>query len=325
MEGIVSRPVRPEDYWLIHRLLVETTPITPVGFNGDIRRWEGKRFYDQHPAGNPEWHKDSQLWQRADGRLVGVAHPDSPGYPALFVHPDYRHLEREVVAWAEEHLTEPLEDGRRQIQLYVYDYDAWRQRLLADRGYEKQAAGGAVRRLRFGQQPLARPVLADGYQLRTTRPKDNADAQQIADLLNAAFKRDFHNAAEYQTFARLAPSFHPDLDLVAVAPGGAYADGAYADGAYADGAYADGVFAAYVGIPYDRANQIGIFEPVCTHPDHRRQGLAQALMQEGLLRLRALGAQYAMVDTGDMVPANQLYEAMGFGEIYRGNYWKKVS
>jgi len=304
MEGIVSRPVRPEDYWLIHRLLVETTPITPVGFNGDIRRWEGKRFYDQHPAGDPEWHKDSQLWQRADGRLVGVAHPDSPGYPALFVHPDYRHLEPEVVDWAEEHLTEPLEDGRRQVQFYVYDYDAWRQRLLADRGYEKQVAGGAVRRLRFGQQPLVRPAPAQGYQLRTTRPKDDADAQQIADLLNAAFKRDFHNKAEYQTFARLAPSFHPDLDLVAVAAGG--------------------VFAAYVGIPYDRANQIGIFEPVCTHPDHRRKGLAQVLMKEGLLRLRALGAQYAMVDTGDMVPANQLYEAMGFSEIYRGTYWKRV-
>ena len=41
MKEIVSRPVRPEDYWLIHRLLVETTPITPVGFNGDIRRWGG--------------------------------------------------------------------------------------------------------------------------------------------------------------------------------------------------------------------------------------------------------------------------------------------
>ncbi len=304
MEGIVSRPVRPEDYWLIHRLLVETTPITPVGFNGDIRRWEGKRFYDQHPAGNPDWHKDSQLWQRADGRLAGVAHPDSPGYPALYVHPDYRHLEPEIIAWAEENLSQRLESGKRQVQFYVYDYDALRQRLLADRGYDKQGSGGAVRRLRFGQQPLVGPTLAEGYRLRTTDPEDEADAQQIADLLNAAFERDFHNAAEYQSFARLAPSFHPDLDLVVVAP--------------------DGAFAAYAGIPYDRANRLGIFEPVCTHPDHQRKGLARALMQEGLLRLRALGAQYAMVDTGDMVPANQLYEAMGFSEIHRGAYWKKV-
>lgn len=304
MEEIVSRPVRPEDYWLIHRLLVETTPITPVGFNGDIRRWEGKRFYDKHPAGNPDWHKDSRLWQRPSGQPVAVAHPDSPGYPALFVHPDYRHLEPALITWAEEHLSKPLEDGKHQIQFYVYEYDAQRQRLLADRGYEKLSSGGALRRLRLGQQPLARPSLAEGYRLRTTNPEDGADAQRIADLLNAAFKRDFHNAVEYQTFTRLAPSFHPDLDLVAVA--------------------ADNIFAAYAGIPYDRANQIGIFEPVCTHPDHQRKGLARALMQEGLLRLRAVGAQYAMVDTGDMVPANQLYTAMGFSEIYRGTSWKKV-
>ncbi|UCG26158.1 MAG: GNAT family N-acetyltransferase, partial [Chloroflexota bacterium] len=105
-------------------------------------------------------------------------------------------------------------------------------------------------------------------------------------------------------FTRQAPSFQPDLDLVAIAP--------------------DGAFAAYVGIPYDRANQLGIFEPVCTHPDHRRKGLARALMQEGLLRLQALGAHYAMVDTGDMISANRLYDAIGFGEMHQGYYWRKI-
>jgi GNAT superfamily N-acetyltransferase len=304
MERIVSRPVRPEDYWLIHRLLIETTPIAPVGFNGDIRRWEGKRFYDKHPAGNRNWHKDSQLWQRPSGQPVAVARPDDPGYPALFVHPDYRHLEPELIAWAEEHLAESLDDDRCQVQFYVYDYDAQRQQLLELRGYEKLASGGAIRRLRFGQQPLAQPVPTKGYRLRSTEPEDAVEAQQIADLLNAAFNRDFHNAAEYQTFARLAPSFVGDLDLVALAP--------------------DGAFAAYVGIPYDRANRTGIFEPVCTHPAHRRKGLARALMQEGLLRLRGLGAQYAIVDTGDMIPANRLYTVMGFSEMYKGFYWRKI-
>ena len=87
---------------------------------------------------------------------------------------------------------------------------------------------------------------------------------------------------------------------------------------------ADGAFAAYVGIPYDERNELGIFEPVCTHPGHLRKGLARALMQEGLLRLDALGARQAMVDTGDMVPANRLYEAIGFSETCRGLYWRKV-
>ena len=316
MEEVASRPVRPEDYWPIHRLIGETIPITPLGFNGDIRRWEGKRFYDKNPAGNPDWYKNSRLWQRPSGQPVAVIHPDSPGYPALLIHPDHRRLEQEMIAWAEEHLAKPLQEGkpiqegkplqegRSEIQFYVYDYDVQRQRLLEDRGYQKTTSGGAIRRLRFGQQVLVQPALAEGYCLRTTNPEDDADAQQIADLLNAAFNRDFHNAAEYQNFARQAPSFRADLDLVAIAP--------------------DGAFAAYVGIPYDQANQLGIFEPVCTHPDHRRKGLAGALMREGLCRLQALGAHYAMVDTGDMVPANRLYDTIGFSEVHRGFYWRKI-
>ena len=105
-------------------------------------------------------------------------------------------------------------------------------------------------------------------------------------------------------FTRLAPSFCPDIDLVAVAP--------------------DGTFASYVGVPFDDVNRRGIFEPVCTHPDHRRHGLAQALMQEGLLRLRARGAADVIVETGDMEAANALYASLGFTEAHRGYVWKKT-
>jgi ribosomal protein S18 acetylase RimI-like enzyme len=145
--------------------------------------------------------------------------------------------------------------------------------------------------------------MAAGYTLRTTRPEELVDCQQIADLLNAAFNRTFHNPWEYHNFARHAPSFRQELDLVAVAP--------------------DGTFAAYVGIPYDEANRMGIFEPVCTHPDHLRLGLARALMTEGLLRLWQIGATEAIVATGDMVAANGLYTAMGFTEAYRNYIWRK--
>lgn len=93
----------------------------------------------------------------------------------------------------------------------------------------------------------------------------------------------------------------PELDLVAVAP--------------------DGRFAAYAGVPYDEFNKQGIFEPVCTHPDHRERGLAKALMQEGLHRLKTLGAIDVIVGTGDMLPANRLYDSLGFTEMYKGNYW----
>ena len=214
-----------------------------------------------------------------------------------------------MIAWAEVHMTEPRKDGDgrptdgRQIHFFVYEYDVYRQQLLAERGYEKMSYGGVIRRLRLGLPPLAQPQLAEGYTLRVTNPTDLADCQQIADLLNAAFNRDFHTAVEYQNFTRNAPCFQRELDLVAVAP--------------------DGRFAAYAGVPYDEVNRRGIFEPVCTHPNHQRKGLGKALLQEGLRRLRALGAVDVTMETGDMIPANRLYNSLGFTEKYKGFYWRK--
>ncbi|MFN8486187.1 MAG: GNAT family N-acetyltransferase [Caldilineaceae bacterium] len=86
----------------------------------------------------------------------------------------------------------------------------------------------------------------------------------------------------------------------------------------------DGSFAASVGIAYDEANGHAVFEPVCTHPQHQRQGLARALMLEGLHRLKAVGAIDVSVDTGDMIPANRLYNSIGFTEVYLGHVWRKV-
>lgn len=145
--------------------------------------------------------------------------------------------------------------------------------------------------------------MAEGYALRSTRP-DDGDNQGIADLLNASFGRDWHTAKEFATFTRSSPSYRHDLNLVAEAP--------------------DGSFAALVGVTYDDANRRGIFEPVCTHPDHRRKGLARALMFEGLRRLKSLGANDAYVETGEDVPPNRLYEAVGFTEAYRGYVWQKM-
>ncbi len=302
---IHARPLRDDaDYWRMRRLLIDTVPITPVAFNWDMRRLDGKRFYNEDLEENRLLKRSVQLWESEYGQLAGYVLSEGAGDAHLQVHPDFRYLEAEMIAWAEEALAVvSAENGRRELELYVNEYDVLRQQILADRGFVKTTYGGMCRHLRLGHQPLATPVVADGYTLRTTDPDDLADCRRIADLLNAAFNRTFHNAAEYQNFARFAPCFRRDLDLVAVAP--------------------DGGFAAYIGIPYDEINRRGIFEPVCTHPAHQRKGLARSLMLEGFHRLRAIGAIDATVDTGDAVPANAFYTAMGFTEAYKSTAWRK--
>lgn len=297
---VIARPMRDDqDFWRMRDLLVVAIPITPTGFNWDVRRLDGKRFYNADLEANRLLARPVQLWEAGDGELVGFVLAEGANDAHLNVHPDYRHLEGEMIDWAATHLASG--EGRG-VEIYVYEYDALRQRLLAEAGFEKTAFWGMIRHMRLGKQPLAELTLPAGYSLRPTHPDDPRDCQGIADLLNAAFGRTFHNAAEYHNFCRLAPCFRRELDLVAVAP--------------------DGAFAAYVGIPYDETNRRGIFEPVCTHPDHQRKGLGKALMQEGLLRLKAMGAIDVTVDTGDRTPANRFYDAMGFTEAYRGFAWR---
>jgi predicted N-acetyltransferase YhbS len=126
----------------------------------------------------------------------------------------------------------------------------------------------------------------------------------MAALLNAAFGRSQHTAAEYMAFMRGSPSFSHDLNLVALA--------------------ADDSFAAHVGVTYEPINRMAVFEPVCTHPDHLRKGLARSLIYEGMRRLRALGADSACVGSGDAEAANALYRACGFNEEYHGSWFERL-
>jgi ribosomal protein S18 acetylase RimI-like enzyme len=188
------------------------------------------------------------------------------------------------------------------LEHFAWDYDLPRRELLRERGYEELQAGGWQRRLRFGGWQIGQPGTTPGYRLRSTGEGTlDDDAARMSALLNAAFGRTIHSAAEYRTFTTSSPSFRHDLNLVAEA--------------------ADGSFAAHVGLTLDEANGHGIIEPVCTHPGHRRHGLAQALILDGLCRLRDLGAATCSVETGDMEPANALYRSIGFTEEYRGHRW----
>lgn len=305
-EPASGRPYTSDaDFWRVRELLLETYLLTPPDFNWEVRRWDGARYHNSPPGWNPYWEGRVRLWETGSGRLVGAAHPDSPGEAWLQIHPDWRHLEPEMIAWAEEHIsTIPADGAPRCLNMYVHEHDSWRQQLLQERGFVRTDDWGVVRRLLFGQKLLPCVQMPAGYTLRNACADDPAEHEQFAALLNAAFGRTFHKAADTRAFRAMAPSYRADLDLFAIAP--------------------DGSLAANVGVIYMPEVKAGLFEPVCTHPDHRQRGLAKMLMWEGMHRLWHLGATQVTVETGSMVPANRLYEAVGFPEAYRGWMWRKT-
>lgn len=63
-------------------------------------------------------------------------------------------------------------------------------------------------------------------------------------------------------------------------------------------------------------NKVGLVEPVGTHPDFRRMGLARAVMLEGLRRMQAYGMQSVMIaSSAENVASRTLYDGLGFTEL----------
>ena len=84
--SVVSRPLQnDDDFWHVHKLLVECYSITPLGFNWNIRRWEGRRFYDERTDWpSAEMAGRVQLWETMEGRLVAAVNPEGPA-PAILI------------------------------------------------------------------------------------------------------------------------------------------------------------------------------------------------------------------------------------------------
>jgi ribosomal protein S18 acetylase RimI-like enzyme len=76
---------------------------------------------------------------------------------------------------------------------------------------------------------------------------------------------------------------------------------------------ADGSLAAFALGWSDPRGAVAEFEPVGTHPDHRRRGLGAALIATGLHRFFAGGARIVQVyaDAGEAA-AEALYASVGF-------------
>jgi ribosomal protein S18 acetylase RimI-like enzyme len=298
---IGNRPYRgAEDFWPVRDFLATLYPIALPAVVWDVRRWDGSHCHSDPPGLDDARAVRTRLWEAPGGRIVAATLSEGGRQIHPHAHPEYRRLLDEVFAWSEQAAAAA---GLEAVLVHVWDHDAETRRIAERRGYRRTGGWEILRALRFGAEPLPMPLMPAGYRMRTTRDDDD-DHRAIAALLNAAFDRTFHHAGELRSFQATAPSFRRDLDLIAVA--------------------SDGTLAAYAAVCWDSRNARGIFEPVCTHPDHRQRGLAKALMLEGMRRARAMGAEVIDVGTGDMDPANALYDSLPFAEVYRGRFWEKV-
>jgi ribosomal protein S18 acetylase RimI-like enzyme len=122
------------------------------------------------------------------------------------------------------------------------------------------------------------PRSVDGFEIRPMQGEHEHVARADAARLAFASTLDPEaHRARYLRFMR-SPAYDPEHDVVAVAP--------------------DGTIASFAIHWPDRELSMAQFEPVGTHPDFQRRGLASAVLQDSLARLAAAGIGRARVMTG---------------------------
>lgn len=260
-----------------------------------------------HPS--PDGTHQRQLWETAEGQLVGLVSlwveeltDVVEGWVGVFVHPDWRgqQLETELLSWAEQHLRAQAKLAQRPAKLCAgARADAPYYRAIYETpGY------GIIRQFhtmaRSLAEPIPQPQFPEGF---ASRPTNADEAEAWIALYNQSFVDHWHFTPitlRDREFRLTYPTYQPELDWIAVAP--------------------DGTLVGFCGgeIDHDENAQKGRKEGwigiLGTRRGYRRQGLARAMLLQGLHQLQAAGMETALlgVDTQNPNQAKNLYESVGF-------------
>jgi len=258
------------------------------------------RIYEGFSGRIPR-HDLVHLWEEA-GDIVGFTYSfvfDAAFF--AFVAPRYRGgtlelaLLRTAITTTERYMAETKQDEQSDfppVITDVYNCDQVRIDLLTQLGFEHYRTWDWITE-RSLAEPVPEPVLPAGFTVRTATPDD---AEQLAAIRNNAFGGSWTGAV-YHNQVMCSPGYDPAHELIVIAP--------------------DGRIAAFTVIRFDDLNKVGLFEPVGTHSEFRRLGLARAMMLYALQAMQHHGLERAMVEhTADNAPARELYRSLGFHKQY---------
>ena len=86
----------------------------------------------------------------------------------------------------------------------------------------------------------------------------------------------------------------------------------------------NGDFAALCTVRMDSVSRMAELEPVGTHPNYRKLGLAKSVVCEGLLRLQKHHpSSVCMLGAAATHAANRLHDSVGFTEKTEVHLWRK--
>ena len=254
----------------------------------------------------------ARLWETAQGELVGFVYVNQ--YQNLVDVFDTDEmtldLEAEMVAWVVSAMQRRNQERNyiHPLDAYVLEDDLPRQAFLERHGFQRRAETSILLSRSF-DQPIAEPQLPQGFAIRPMGGE--AEVEAYVALHRAAFGTD-NMTVEYRRTIMSAPDYIPELDLVAVAPNGDLA-----------------AFCVCQIFPDDTpragGQKEGWTDPVGTHPNYQRLGLAKALLLAGMRTLKERGVDTALLGTSSTNTAMQhTAEAVGFRNASNTLFYSKT-
>lgn len=284
------------DYEQMRCLLSETyaNSVPPLNCTvGDLDWWRSI-------TNDPDVLEKVQLWRAGDD-LIAFTWPGDHQIDVM-IHPNHRALERTILpaAEADHRRRSPPGDEEGRFRYWSNENDLVRNAMLQEFGYTCTSDYFALHTYILAQRPDA-AALPSGYTIRTVKGEEDLEARVA--VHRAAFHPSRMTVEKHRAVMQ-SPTYRRELDLVVVAP--------------------EGAFAAYTIAWFDETNAMGIFEPVGCHPDYQRRGLAGAVVREGLRRLHGMGVKVAHVNSWrEDSPGAALYRSLHFTVSGRIFAWEK--
>ncbi|MFX0015530.1 MAG: GNAT family N-acetyltransferase [Promethearchaeota archaeon] len=294
---IVSRPYNiDEDFTSVMTFLYEIFKKT-----NSYQNWFPDRFENNHD----DYKADIRIWEeKTDSKIVAVANPETSNIYYIQIDPTYNFLEQEIVKWIEKHFMAKKKDIETKGKLIIKTVEGnpTRESLLAELGYQKAEKIDCYVRIRPKDMPVPEIECPEGIEIRNV--KGEADYEQLARLIRLIFGHGEWFTPEILEGIARCSFYKQDLDLVAVSE--------------------DGTFASFCMFRVDPMSKITQLEPMATHPNFRKLGLAKTLIYEGLRRAMKYDPLFFYIGGAANTPAaNRLYDSVGFVEKLAEYTWYK--
>lgn len=237
-----------------------------------------------------------RLWEDDAGNIDGWAMLGPPNKFDIQSHDPA--VITEALMWVEV----SLQSDKIEVE-EVWEGDAFRESIYRQHGFtpDLERLPYAVTFRSLDDLPPV-PALPAGFSIRTAAGVHEAGA--LAAVHAASFGSKW--TVEQYVYVMESPGYAAEREFVVVAP--------------------DGTFAAFTVTWHDTLNRVGYFEPVGTHADFRRMGLARAMMIHAMHTMRAAGMTRACVahEPAEENPASAaLYASLGFVREYSTQTWVK--